>query len=424
MEQRNNKILLLGIIFAFSFIAGFVTREHVPSRNTVQDTITSNELADVDLAPVWKAWKILDEKFVPATTTKAYTEQDHVWGMIEGLADSYNDPYTTFFPPQENKSFTEEISGHFGGIGIEMGIRDGLLTVIAPLKGTPAEEAGLLSGDFIVEVDGVSTQNISTDDAVEMIRGEIGDIVTLTIARKGEKEFVEVPIERQIIDIPTLDSTLRDDGIFVISLYNFGATATHEMRLALRQFIHSGSTKMVLDLRNNPGGYLEVAVEIASWFLPIGKTVVIEDYGTQEAQRILKTKGTQVIDDTISIVVLIDGGSASASEILAGALHEHGRATLIGENTFGKGSVQELINVTDTTSLKITVARWLTPNGNSISEVGLKPDYEVTRTIEDYENDIDPHLDGAIRYLLTNEAPLPSATSSQNEKVEDTEEIE
>jgi len=207
--KTAEKVFYTSAIVTFSFMAGFLMGENIQVPAT---TAQVNEFG-ADLAPVWRAWQLLDEKFVPASTTKTFTTQEHVWGMIEGLANSYDDPYTTFFPPDEARQFEEDIEGSFGGIGIEMGMRDGLLTVIAPLKGTPAYDAGLVSGDFIVSVNGISTQNMSTDEAVTLIRGEVGTPVVLTIAREGESEFLEIEIIRDTIEIPTIDTELRDNGV-------------------------------------------------------------------------------------------------------------------------------------------------------------------------------------------------------------------
>jgi carboxyl-terminal processing protease len=376
----------------------------------------------VDLAPLWKAWRLLDEKHVSATTTGS--NEDRVWGLISGLANSYDDPYTVFLPPRESRSFEEDIAGSFGGVGIEIGMRNGMLTIIAPLKGTPGEEAGLRSGDIILEVDEESTKKMAIDEVVSRIRGEVNTTVVLTIAREGEQEFLTIPVVRSVIEVPTLDSEMRPDGIFVISLYNFGGTAVREMGAALRTFIESGSDKLVIDLRGNPGGYLESAVDMASWFLPLRKAIVIEDFGTSREQVIRRAKGTDISKSSWRIVILIDGGSASASEILAGALQEHEKAILIGEQTYGKGSVQELVNVTPETSLKITVAQWLTPGGIALSETGLTPDLVVERTLADYEAERDPQMDAAVRYLLTGILEAPEPEAEEGEVLEEASEIE
>jgi len=387
------------LIAASAFIAGVLFGVNLGTRTPEAQADPSFDGTAVDLAPVWKAWALLDEKFVPATTTEPLSTDDKVWGMIEGLAAKYDDPYTTFLPPRESRQFEEDISGSFGGVGIEIGIRNGILTVVAPLKGTPGEAAGIMPGDRIVHIDGVPTKDMSIDEAVDHIRGTIGTEVVLTVAREGETEFLDIPIVRDNIEIPTLDTEERN-GVFIISLYNFGGTAQEELRAALRSFVDSGDKKLVLDLRGNPGGYLVAAVDIASYFLPLGKTVVVEDHGDGEPL-VHRSKGYNVVGSEIDIAVLIDGGSASASEILAGALQDHERATLIGSQTFGKGSVQELVHVTDDTSLKITVARWLTPDGTSLSYEGLAPDYAVEMTAEDMVEGRDPQLDAAVEFLRT-----------------------
>lgn len=407
------KLGFISLIVVTSFTAGVIFGDNNGDGTVFSYQKSQSAPDSADLESVWKAWALLEEKFVPATSTKVTIEQDHVWGMIEGLASSYGDPYTVFFPPLRSQSFEEEIRGTFGGVGIEIGFRESILTVIAPLKGTPAEKAGILSGDFIIEIDEQSTQTMTMDEAIDRIRGDVDTEVVFTVARDGEQEFLTIPVVRAIIEIPTLDSELRDDGVFVISLYNFGGTAVHEMRSALRDFIASGSDKLILDLRGNPGGYLEAAVDIASWFLPLGKTVVIEDYGPNKDKQTHRSKGYYTLPENVDMVLLIDGGSASASEILAGALQEHGIAKLVGQETFGKGSVQELVDVTEDTSLKITIARWLTPNGISLSNNGLSPDLEVELTHDDIENDKDPQFDAALQYLQTGELIAPEKTPEE-----------
>ncbi len=424
------KITLLGISIGIIFSTGFLLGGRTKIQaNFLYPKITNVPYDDINLDPIWKAWMLLDEKFAHATTTKQTTNQAHVWGMIEGLAESYNDPYTVFFPPQQSKSFEEDVRGTFGGIGTELSIKDKVLTVMAPLEGTPAKNAGVLAGDLIIKVDGESTRNMSIDDAVEAIRGEIDTEVTLTIARKGEHEFLDISIVRGKIEIPTLDSELRDDGVYVLSLYNFGGTATREVRQALREFIETDSKKLLIDLRGNPGGYLDAAVDISSWFLPVGKVVAIEDFGDTKDKYIHRSKGYNISKKDWRIAILVDGGSASASEIMAGALHEHEKAVLIGKQTFGKGSVQELVDVTNDTSMKITVARWLTPHGVSISNAGLTPDLEVDYTFEDMQAEIDYQFDAAVNYLNTGELNLPdgatnSETKSEEESSKEVDELE
>ncbi|MFA6000067.1 MAG: S41 family peptidase, partial [Candidatus Paceibacterota bacterium] len=251
-------------------------------------------------------------------------------------------------------------------------------TVIAPLKDTPGYKAGLKSGDKILKIDKSITSDLSIDKAIKLIRGERGTTVILTIFREGEKEAREVKIVRDTINIPTLDTEMRTDGVFVIKLYSFTANSADLFREALKKFSEAKTDKLILDLRGNPGGYLDSAVDMSSWFLPNGKVVVTEDYGNNEKPTIYRSRGYNIFNDKLKFVILIDGGSASASEIVAGALRDQNKAKLVGAQSYGKGSVQEVVKVTPDTIFKVTVAKWLTPNGISISQKGLTPDYVVT----------------------------------------------
>lgn len=369
-----------------------------PAEESQQQLFGAQTNTRIDLTPFWKVNEILNERFIATTASSSVpTDKDKVYGAIEGLVSSYGDPYTTFFPPKEAKDFEDEVRGDFGGIGAEIGIKDNILIVIAPLKGTPAEQAGLKSGDSILKIDKKFTAGMTVEDAISFIRGPKGTKVTLTIKENGDTKDVE--IERDTIVIPTIDTKLREDGVFVISLYNFSANSAPLFRGALREFILSGSDKLVFDLRNNPGGYLEAATDMASFFLSLGKTIVTEDGGTKAPLKIDRSKGYDVFNENLKMVILINGGSASASEILAGALREHGIAKLVGEKSFGKGSVQELVEITPETSLKVTIARWLTPKGYSISENGLIPDIEVKFTKKDFDAKRDPQMDKAVEIL-------------------------
>ena len=390
---------LIGVVLVavLGFFVGTQMSGSVPWNKTA--SVVSPQGAD--LAPFFKAWNLLDENFIPATTTATTTSQEKVWGAIQGLASSYGDPYTTFFPPKEKKLFDSQVQGDFGGVGMELGLKEGALVVISPLEDTPASRAGVKTGDFIIKIDGKDTSAMSVDDAVNIIRGEIGTKVVITFVRATGGAPFDVTLTRATINLPTIKTTLRPDGVFVIHLYTFNANAPDKFRDAVREFANSHSDKMIIDLRGDPGGYLEAAVDIASWFLPVGKTVVTEDYGPGKTPDINRSRGYNVFTDKLKLAILIDAGSASASEILAGALHDSGIATLVGEKSFGKGSVQQLFNVTSDTSLKITIARWLTPNGTSISHQGITPDIEVPLTDKDIEAKSDPQMERAAAFLLT-----------------------
>lgn len=401
--QNKNTAVILSVTLAIigSFVAGvFVDRTFnpLPGTQEVATALHNREAPQgVDFAPFWTAWDLLDQKYVKPDNVK---DQDKVWGAISGLAQSFGDPYTVFFPPREAEYFQSEVRGNFGGIGVEIGIQDDTLTVIAPLKGTPAERAGMLAGDKIFKINATSTADLKLDEAISLIRGEKGTPVKLTVLHEGAKDTVEMSIIRDTINIPTVETKKRDDGVFVISLYNFSADSPTLFRGALREFVDSGYSNLVLDLRNNPGGYLEAAIDMASWFLPPGKVVVKEHFGKNKEDEVYRSKGYNIFNERLKFVILLNKGSASASEILAGALHEHGVAKLVGEKSFGKGSVQELLDVTPDTSLKVTVAEWLTPNGEQISGKGLTPDVSVARTLKDYEKKKDPQMDKAVDILL------------------------
>ncbi|MEX1087114.1 MAG: S41 family peptidase, partial [Candidatus Paceibacterota bacterium] len=397
-------VIALGLL-VFSFGTGVYVGlyQNSDDRANGLKNITQDKSDDVDFSAYWRAWKSIDEKYVPAGTSSesTITAEEKLWGSIQGLTSSLGDPYTVFLPPKDNKSFEEDISGNFEGVGMEVGMRDGVLTVIAPLEGTPAKRAGIQSQDMIVEIDGRSTQDMAVDEAVQIIRGEKGTTVTFTIIREGEEEPLTIPVVRDAIDIPTINAYERNDGIYVIELYNFSEPSASLFRQSMKSFIESGSDKLIIDVRQNPGGFLTAAVDMASHFLPEGSVVVREDYGDKREDQVWRSKGYNVVDDDVEIAILVDGGSASASEILAGALSEHGKATLVGTQTFGKGSVQELVQITSNpkTSLKVTIAQWVTPGGNSISEAGLTPQIEVERTPEQYQQGVDPQMDKAIELL-------------------------
>lgn len=409
IEPKRPKTGFLGIALSVLLAsATFFSGLHIGSNQELDAQLrsffTSTETrADdsIDLSEFWKVWKLLDEKFVTSGQDNL-NNQARVRGAIDGLVRSYGDPYTIYMSPDEAAQFDEEISGNFSGVGMEVGIRDDVITVIAPLPESPSERAGIIAGDRIISINGTTTEGMNVDEAVRLIRGEKGTEVSLTIYRKGEEEFREISVMRDTITIPTSKTSVQGDA-FIITLYSFNALSEAEMQSALRAYVRSDRRNLVLDLRGNPGGYLQSAVSIASYFLPVGKTVVRENFGEGIEERVYRSMGRELGEHAPkNMVVLVDGGSASASEILAGALQEHGVAKVIGTQTFGKGSVQELIKLDDGSSLKVTVARWLTPNGKSISEGGLTPDVVVERSQEDRIAEKDPQLDAALDYFEKN----------------------
>ncbi len=416
-ENKNKRKFSTPIIITFlllAFFAGILVGNNKVFANKISLLATSiipaSEPKDVDFSPVWRVWDVINQKFVPTPKTPTSTveemvgNQEKVWGMAQGLAASLGDPYTVFFPPEENEMFQSDISGSFEGVGMEIAIRDGILTVVAPLKDTPAYKAGIKAKDRIIKIDGKSTEGISINTAVKLIRGERGTKVLLTIIREGEKKPLEISVTRDKIDIPTLE-VKKKNGVFIIELMSFTATSPSLFKNAIEEFAKSGYSKLIIDLRGNPGGYLSAAVDIASYFLPQGDVVVTENYAGKAQNIVHRSRGFQLLKNKkFKVVVLVDKGSASASEILAGALRDYGKATLIGTNTFGKGSVQELVDITKDTALKVTVARWILPKGAFIGGEGLSPDLEVKPTdeqIKRFKNDpdYDIFLSEAIKYL-------------------------
>jgi len=409
--------IALALILA---VAAFLSGLQLGSGQSVSRTGLSTLFAsgsqpapDADLSEFWRVWELMNEKFAVASGTTPLATSQKLEGAIAGLVSAYGDPYTTFFPPQDAAAFDEDISGNFSGVGMEVGVRDDILTIISPLPGTPAEKAGLMSGDLLVAIGGTSTEKMTVDEAVRLIRGPEGSVVKLNIFRPGSTGPKDYEVVRAKIEIPTAKTEKRGDT-FIITLYSFNALAEAKMQESLRAYVQSGADNLVLDLRGNPGGYLQGAVAIASYFLPAGKVVLRESFGDDRPEEVHRSFGRTLKQFAPKeMAVLIDGGSASASEILAGALQDHHIATLVGETSFGKGSVQELVDLPSGSSLKVTIARWLTPSGVSISHAGLVPDISVKRTIEDRTADRDPQLEAALQVLAgTYVAPVATTSAS------------
>lgn len=401
--RQYKVVLIVLLLISVSFEAGLYLGNPQKSRQTSEQfkviNATSTAKSIVNMDPFWTVWKTLDDKFVYThADAKKITDQDKMWGAIEGLASSYGDPYTVFMPPEEAKSFASDISGNFEGVGMELAIKDKNIVVVAPIKGTPAYNAGVKKGDIIISINGTSTEGMSVEEAVSNIRGKAGTEVTISFTRIGVANPIKLTMKREVIAVPTVETEIKSD-VFVIKLYSFNALSADKFRNALRDFIDSGKYKLILDLRGNPGGYLESAVDMASWFLPLGKTVVKENFGPDIDEVIYRSKGYDIFTEKLKMYILADNGSASSAEILAGALQENGVAQIVGTRTFGKGSVQELVPITSDTALKVTIARWLTPKGNSISDNGLKPDFEVELTDKDVAAGNDPQMQRAIKLL-------------------------
>lgn len=392
---------MIGIV-AFAFYAGYqkgaagkgMTDTPISPSQAVFQNTRANQDSTIDFALFWKVWNLLKEKYVERESLDA---KKLFYGAIDGMLAATGDPYTTFFDPEENKEFKEELGQQFDGIGAEMQIKDSILTVVAPLEHSPAQRAGILAGDKVLKINGESTENLGLSEAVDRIRGPRGTEVTLSVFHADEEELRDITVRRDVIVVKSVLLEVRDE-IAILKLTRFGEETTGEFERLATEARQRGARGIILDVRNNPGGFLEGAVDLAGYFLPSGSVVVIEEDANKK-RRELKTRGGNGLGN-LPVVVLMNQGSASASEILAAALRENRQdVVIVGETSFGKGSVQELIPTSSTTSVKITVARWLTPEGNQISKVGIKADEEVKFTREDFEAERDPQLDRALEVM-------------------------
>lgn len=394
--NKKTKIFLATItsIVLVLFFVFFAIGFYLGDRGTVIIEDPENTLFERDFSIFWEVVNAIKKDYY---RNEEIDETKLIYGAIEGMVRSLGDPYSLFFNPEDAKTFEEDVSGSFGGVGIEIGIRDNRLTIISPLKGTPGDRAGLKSGDRILKVDDVWTEGINLQDAVKAIRGEVGKAVELLIMREGWEEPKEFTVVRAIIEVPTLDWEMLDDKIGYIQLYNFNANAAKTFQKASFELLFSGARGLILDLRNNSGGFLEIANNLAGWFLERGEIVVVERFSSGETKNFVAAGNNAW--KGLPVVILVNQGSASASEILAGALKHHIGAPLVGETTFGKGTVQQLKSLRDGSTLKISIAEWITPGGESISDNGIEPDYVVELTEEDIELGEDPQFDKALEIM-------------------------
>jgi carboxyl-terminal processing protease len=410
LKNKNVKrlffIFLFTLSIATSFSLGYEEGRKKPQTYIISGikNLEENKPEDVDFSLFWEAWRVLKEKHINAPKIN---NQDFVYSSIAGLFSALKDPNTVFFKPDDAKKFGEDISGQFSGIGAEIGIKNEQLTVITPLKNSPAEKAGLKAGDKILEIDEKNTQGLTVEEAVKLIRGEKGTTVTLKIYREKWKEPQKISIIRNIVQIPTIDWEMKEGKIAYIRLYNFYEKAPLLFFRTAIQIALNNPKGIILDLRNNPGGYLDAAINIAGWFLKPGEIIVKEEFRDTNPVT-YKARGTGLFKD-IPIVILVNEGSASASEILAGALKVNRNIKLVGKKTFGKGTVQEVVTLKNNALAKITIANWLLPDGTIIEKNGIKPDYEIDIKEEDNKENIDPQLNKAIDLLknqIENTKPL------------------
>ena len=407
MIKRISLPLIILLCLALGFGGGFLySQKRAPATATIEQLVNQNQgnTQNVDFSLFWKVWNDLQAKYVDKSKLDV---QQMVYGAIQGMVNSVGDPYTVFFPPTQAKQFSDEISGAFGGVGMEIDVKDNVLTVVAPLPDTPAAKAGIKTGDKIVKINGTSTQGVAADEAVTQIRGKIGTKVTVTI-QTGTATPRDITMTRDTIKVPTVVwKNINQNGknIAYIQAYEFNSNIVDQFKKAIGEIEKSNpkTDGIIIDLRNNPGGLLDSAINIAGYFVPKGETVVSEVFGDG-------TKNNYTADGTDELakyptVILVNGGSASASEILSGALHDDAHIKLIGEKTFGKGVVQELEDLDNGSSFKVTVARWFTPAGVNIQKQGIMPDISVPLTDDQKKNIIfgdlntDPQLQKALDVL-------------------------
>lgn len=385
-------LLFSVVVFAFGYAVGSVARGGADGWGGLIDA-GPEARQQVDMSQFWDVWDLLERDYVEEPVDR----QAMLEGAIEGLVWSMGDPYTMYFNAEDAEEFNNEVEGKFSGIGAEIGLREEGITVISPIADTPAERAGLQSGDVILSIDGTSTNGFSVEQAVSMIRGEEGTTVTLTLLREGGEPF-DVPIVRAEITIDSVKWELRDDGIAVITVSMFNDDTIDLMKEAAVEIVQEDAQGIVLDLRGNPGGLLDAAIEMGAMWVG-NKPVVIEKY--KEEEDAYAGRATAVFAG-MPTVVLVNGGSASASEIVAGALQDYDVATVVGEQTYGKGSVQQLHPLSGGAAVKITVAAWLTPDGRTINDTGITPDVIIEENASAIHAGNTPQMDEAIR-LLTEE---------------------
>jgi len=323
--------------------------------------------------------------------------EDLLDGLKKGAVAAVGDTYTEYLSAKETEQFNSDLNGTFDGIGAELGKQDSFIIIIAPIKGTPADKAGLQPKDVITEIDNEPATDITVTEAVNRIRGPKGSTVTLKVIRDGQE--LEVPIVRDTIDIPSVEYK-NENGIGTITISRFSSDTTELVQKAANEFKKAGVDKVILDLRGNPGGLLDQSVGVSGVWLTKGSTVLEEKRGGETVQT-FRTVSDPILNG-VKTVILINEGSASASEIVSGALKDNGVATLMGVKSYGKGSVQQLISLSGGGSLKVTIARWYTPNGKNIDNEGIEPDTKVERTLDDIKSGNDPQLDAAKTYLNSN----------------------
>lgn len=389
-------LLVLLFVGSSSFLIGYTVPHQVSLQGLpeqFEELFSSQSKNAVDTSILQTVWKQITSSYVNQSSVNA---KNLYYGMLKGLVSGLNDPYSVFMTPDETDTFTRDLSGTFEGIGAELAIKDNDVTVVSALKDSPAQKADIRSGDIVKAVDTKAIEGMTLDAVVTLIRGQKGTAVTLSIVRKGVEKPFDVKVTRETIQIKNVAVTY-DSSIAIITLTSFNEDTKKELDAVVQEIALKQLKGIILDLRNNPGGLLNSAVDVSSVFLPEKSLVVIEEQGDGQVERLSTSKAGKL--QTTPLIVLINNGSASASEIVAGALHDHKRARLVGETSFGKGTVQNFEVLPDGSSLKLTIAQWLTPNGTSFNKKGIEPDVVVSLTEADYTQGKDPQMDQAKKEL-------------------------
>jgi carboxyl-terminal processing protease len=373
------------------------TPEIEPTRTPMAPLDREFNLEEGDLDLFYEVWQIISEQY----DGELPDENELLYSTIRGSLDSLDDEFTRYLPPAAAARVREDMQGSFEGIGAYVNMTDdGYLEIVRPIADQPAARAGLQAGDIIIAVDGESILGKSLDDAIALVRGPRGTAVTLTVTREEVEEPFDVTIVRERIEIATVESEMLPEGIAYVRLTSFNSVATQQLSQTLTELLAQNPQALIFDLRDNPGGFLDQAVNVADLFLPDG--VVLYERNIRGLDKVFQSKDGGPAEN-IPLVVLVNVGSASASEIVAGAIQDRGRAILIGETTFGKGSVQQVHTLSDGSELRVTIARWYTPNDNSIDKSGIIPEFEVLPSPVEFRGPEDTQLQRAIEYIQTGE---------------------
>lgn len=390
LKKKTRKyftVYILVVVILGSFAGGvFAGRDQQTAQAQIQNQ-ESDQIASADFSLFWNVLEEVNSKFVG----RPLDQQEAIYGAVKGMVQSTNDPYSQFLDPEETKIFNSQIEGKFEGIGAEIGMRNGVLTIIAPLSESPAEKAGLQPQDIVLKIDDESTEGLSVDEAVQKIRGEKGSVVKLEVYRESSQETLNIEITRDTIQIESVKLEILDNNIALVRITSFSGDTVSRMNEVANQIEERNVNGIIIDVRNNPGGLLDVGINITSLFVNHDDVILIEDQGNGDQKEFKAARNNKLNDKPV--VVLMNEGSASASEILAGALRDLRNVPLIGSTSYGKGSVQDyefinVPNVDDPASLRITIARWLTPNGTSIEGNGLTPSTEVTDNPDTEEDEV------------------------------------